>query len=634
MRLFVHSFIFSALLLWLMTGANSADSFAYTTNNDQQQDIALALDRLIEANDIEFETELPKLIARKEQATSFAEKARLLKQLIVNHFLILSNTEEMLAYSKELKELSVQNGDIFYESIADLYIAYAPLDDATTTQNLINEWRESHLELMQENPLMEIHYHMVFAYSRIRLQNFSYEMQYLINFLNDRYLINQYPFEKHAILNILAAHGWRTENLYRYLTEHITHAQKHGFFFNRYILMHNAIVLADWEGSNQLAKEIAVRYLALAQKSQIPLELFFSYQDIALSQTKMGQYQEAIDNLLKSLEYGQNLNDGFIANAYLPISRNYLLLGNLEEGKKYFEMAKALYNYEELDYLNVANDFIETQAYISILEGEQLSAIISLHEETNKVRQNNYREKTDIVEGVKSAMNDLIKQEAATRRQEQATRLNFQLLSIVLAIIFAYTLWGIIRQLKLSKLLKERNVQITKISRIDGLTKIYNRGYWERRFKEEFARAKRYPKHSSTLVIFDLDNFKNINDTYGHTMGDQILRDIAQLARATCRDIDITGRYGGEEFVIFLPSTTVDEAATVVERLRRRIERRVYKQNGQSLQVTASFGIAAFNPQYEDYQEWIEDADSALYKAKSSGRNQAIIHKPEAVMAV
>ncbi len=634
MWLFLHPLTYCVLMLFIVTTPLPEVGYSQTSNVPVEQDITLVLDHLIEANDVEFETELPKLIVRKEQATSFQEKARLLKQLIVNHFLILSNTEEMLTYSQELKELAAQNNDIFYESLADLYIAYAPLESVATTQNRIYDWRLTHADLLAENPLMEIHYYMVFAYSRIRLQAFSYEVQYLINFLNDRYLINQHPFEKHAILNILAAHGWRTENLHKYLPEHITHAQKHGFFFNRYILMHNAIVLADWEGSNQLAKEIAVRYLALAKQSEIPLELFFSHQDIALTQTNAGQYQEAIDNLLTALDFSDGLSDGFIANLYLPISRNYLLLGNLEKGKEYFNLAKSLYDYQELDYLNISNDFIETQAYIEVLEGEKLNAIRALYQQNNQATQNSYREKTDIVEGVKSAMNDLILQEAGARRQEQATRFNFQLLSVVLAIIFAYTLWGTIRQLKLSKLLKERNLQITKISRIDGLTRIYNRGYWERRFKEEFARAKRYPDQSSSLVIFDLDKFKEINDTYGHTMGDQILKDIAKLTRETCRDIDITGRYGGEEFVIFLPSTTTEEAATVVERLRRRIERRIYKQNNKTLKVTASFGVAAFNRQYEDHQEWIEDADTALYKAKSSGRNQAIIHKPETSLAV
>jgi len=177
-----------------------------------------------------------------------------------------------------------------------------------------------------------------------------------------------------------------------------------------------------------------------------------------------------------------------------------------------------------------------------------------------------------------------------------------------------------------SKQLAKANSQLERLSRTDGLTQLHNRCYWEEKLEDEYRRFRRTGK-ISTLLMFDIDHFKKVNDTYGHPAGDEVIRQVAKALAETMRVTDIAGRYGGEEFGLILIETGSDSGKVVAERLRGIVEKLVVTHDGQEIRFTISLGIAALDHTVNDYHSWLERADSALYESKKGGRNQSTIYR-------
>lgn len=164
----------------------------------------------------------------------------------------------------------------------------------------------------------------------------------------------------------------------------------------------------------------------------------------------------------------------------------------------------------------------------------------------------------------------------------------------------------------------------------DPLTGLYNRRYLDRRMEEEVKRARRYDLQLSVLLI-DIDHFKQVNDTHGHQVGDSLLIHLSDLIVNQIRGSDVAARYGGDELVVLAPSTTVSSAALLAERLRQHVETDqldLLSENGkeEDIRVTVSIGIAGLNPEIIDSESLFKHADEALYHAKERGRNQIITH--------
>lgn len=155
----------------------------------------------------------------------------------------------------------------------------------------------------------------------------------------------------------------------------------------------------------------------------------------------------------------------------------------------------------------------------------------------------------------------------------------------------------------------------------DKLTGLFNRNKFDEIFAKEIKRTKRY-KNELSVIIFDIDNFKMVNDTYGHQIGDEVLKEISKIALDNVREQDITTRWGGEEFFILLPQTNLSGAVIVANKIKTSTQNHIFTE--KSLKITASFGVAQFCIENDDEKTIITRADELLYEAKRSGKNKVM----------
>jgi diguanylate cyclase (GGDEF)-like protein len=169
-------------------------------------------------------------------------------------------------------------------------------------------------------------------------------------------------------------------------------------------------------------------------------------------------------------------------------------------------------------------------------------------------------------------------------------------------------------------MIKNKNKELNELLITDGLTKLYTRGYLMKKMKEEKTRYKRY-KASFSLIMCDIDHFKKVNDTYGHDAGDLILKKISKLMQNSSREQDTIARWGGEEFMILLPETTIEEAHAVAQRILETLREKVYTYEEEEISLTMSFGLTMYEDK-ESIDELIKRVDEKLYEAKDNGRDQ------------
>ncbi len=163
--------------------------------------------------------------------------------------------------------------------------------------------------------------------------------------------------------------------------------------------------------------------------------------------------------------------------------------------------------------------------------------------------------------------------------------------------------------------------RIDELSVIDGLTGVYRRGFFDEKLNFEFSRAKAF-KTSLGLMIIDIDHFKKINDTYGHQAGDSVLKKVAAVIKENVYETDMVARYGGEEFVVIMPRAQAEGALRKAEHIRKLIESEIFEAGVEKIRITISAGIAHYPKDAETVSDLISKADTALYKAKESGRNR------------
>lgn len=172
---------------------------------------------------------------------------------------------------------------------------------------------------------------------------------------------------------------------------------------------------------------------------------------------------------------------------------------------------------------------------------------------------------------------------------------------------------------------KELKNKLEEQAATDYLTELYNRRYFTKRLEEEISRIKRNKEIKTSFLMFDLDKFKNINDTLGHLIGDAVLKDFAYTLKASLRKSDIAGRIGGEEFAMILPDTDVENATILANRIREEVSNKTITIDSKDINFTVSIGLTAINFDDSNFDVVFARADNALYTAKTNGRNRVEI---------
>ena len=267
------------------------------------------------------------------------------------------------------------------------------------------------------------------------------------------------------------------------------------------------------------------------------------------------------------------------------------------KGRTYAKIVKK--NTKSLEGVIVENDVVET--YVPMMRGEVFVGAFEIYSNIT-VR--------------KRSMDRLIAQ------------FNYLIWALTILIIFVVVITILLFKNSMNKRVAFENT-LKKMAVTDNLTDVYNRRGFEKLIENEMIRSKRYNRDAS-LLMFDLDHFKRVNDQYGHLVGDEVLIDVSRRCKAIIRKCDIIGRYGGEEFVIFLPEIGRHDVVLAAERLRKTIEQNPISTIAGIIRVTASVGVTSFSGgKGLSVETLIKRADDALYKAKKRGRNQVVYGRNE-----
>jgi diguanylate cyclase (GGDEF)-like protein len=176
----------------------------------------------------------------------------------------------------------------------------------------------------------------------------------------------------------------------------------------------------------------------------------------------------------------------------------------------------------------------------------------------------------------------------------------------------------------INETLRKKNKELHELSITDSLTGLYNRKHLMETLENEVARSKRH-KHDFSVLVIDIDHFKDYNDTYGHLAGDEVLSRLATVFKESVRSCDYVARYGGEEFILVLPEIGPEDGVKAAERIRKKVAKESFAGDGKPIQITVSVGVASYPKDGDDSQSIIRHADTALYKSKESGRNRVVL---------
>ena len=169
------------------------------------------------------------------------------------------------------------------------------------------------------------------------------------------------------------------------------------------------------------------------------------------------------------------------------------------------------------------------------------------------------------------------------------------------------------------------NARLYHLATVDGLTGLYVRRFFDRRYAEEVSRARRSAKYLCVLIV-DVDDFKIVNDTYGHPMGDEVLKALARTIRENTRLSDVPCRFGGDEFVVLLPETGLAEGTGLARRLKERVEQLTFQSDGKEVGGSISIGVAGHDPSSgREIEDLVLGADKALYEAKASDNKGCLV---------
>ncbi|MBU2972279.1 GGDEF domain-containing protein [Pseudoalteromonas sp. C2R02] len=412
--------------------------------------------------------------------------------------------------------------------------------------------------------------------------------------------------------------------------EAVSYFNKHSLFFDELFaqnaLARNYLRLKEYKKAetafNQIIKLSAkLKKENFAFIAYIGLAKVYNYtRNNKESRFFLNKYREKNTKFLTPFEK----MDNYLLETKLEIAENNI--EKAEQAAKKFE--SILIHLEENKTLLWRIALLDLKAEIGVLKGDYKLAYDALYKTRDLQRfySNSEREKVrsryKVIFDTEQAIlknqllsrnNQLDKVALESAQQKQWIQ---TLIIILISLILLMLVFFLIRQNITSKALH-------KLANTDSLTELANRRYTFSYGESKLVLAKK-ENAAFTVIIFDIDHFKKVNDTYGHAGGDIALKALSASASTYVRENDILGRIGGEEFLLVLPNTPIGKATAIAERIREAIEQKIIQINEHNLNITASFGVATLTDKQQTFNDIFQDADLALYQAKEQGRNRVI----------
>ncbi|WP_157826773.1 GGDEF domain-containing protein [Colwellia sp. 12G3] len=420
----------------------------------------------------------------------------------------------------------------------------------------------------------------------------------------------------------------------------------------------------DDEKAISLAKE-AIDYF---NQHEYYFDELFAQNTLARNYMAMKEFDNAINTYQRVIELSQlEGQENLIDVAYLGLAKAYQRKKDNNKARHYFSLYQKVHAYSDSPFAQIDDLFLsaliafsdkdivlaqqnikQAEAILSPLEKEtvlswyiqilDLKADIAVfhqdyqnayqyQKEARKLfrsYQNNEREKVrskyKVMFDTDQALlkNQLLERDKLLDKAELESAAQQQKLQTLLTVVISLLALGLIFFIYRQRINSER---LHKLANTDMLTELANRRCTFIYAESMLAQAKKY-KQNFAIIIFDIDHFKKINDTYGHPAGDIALKDIASIANEYVRKNDILGRIGGEEFLVILPNTSSKQAYEIAERIRKAIETKDITLGTQVVNISASFGISQLAQNQPNFNQIFHEADIALYQAKNNGRNR------------
>lgn len=354
-----------------------------------------------------------------------------------------------------------------------------------------------------------------------------------------------------------------------------------------------------------------IRELIMIKESRTPIVVLSAIEDENLKDRlfKLGVTDFITKNNL--MKFLNTLLVRLESSNFIESKLKALQIAVLDDNKTHLELVKYIFeNYDILgvDYYDKSKSLLDSKKEYDIYLIDCIIPEISGEEVIAEVRSKN---EYAVIIAVSSLSSHAVISNILTTGADDFITKPFS------ENVFIARLKANVRTYVLMQQLKEKNTKLSKLVKEDSMTGLYNRNFMLEILKTEMSRSKRYELPLS-LFMFDIDNFKNVNDTYGHHTGDEVLERIGELWHDASRMIDVAGRYGGDEFLVILPETDSDGALLYANRIRKEISEMKFSE--EELSVTISGGVSEYSG--EDILEYIKSADKFLYKSKQNGRNR------------
>ena len=406
------------------------------------------------------------------------------------------------------------------------------------------------------------------------------------------------------------------EMKFAFLNEYLDLADKNNIPVKYVVHYYNVISYILYVlGDESLVEPFTNHYLQYALSTGVPSEIFFAYLKKAQQLTLACHSQEGLQIIQRARPFQNSVSKRWQLQLSLLEAEQLAILGRLAEAESALAVIlselnvyeaepppdinriKALIQLQKQDFDNALLEITDVfQSYRNILNVDRLNYL----REINTLRQKEHLAYIDSEENLSQVefRNNLLTGAIA-------------LISLLLAVLAVL-------------MIKQRKIHYTLValSQRDSLTQMFNRGYWQECLVHILGQQRQSPDTESCLLLIDVDHFKQINDKYGHTTGDSVLKQVARLILESIRQSDYASRYGGEEFALILTATPIEKANEIAERLRKNIAG--FEFDGIDGVITVSIGIAKFDSAFVSITDWINAADSALYKAKRQGRNKVV----------